>query len=78
MQATKNFITAKKEWKGDYKKLLDSEMKFKLAYHQYQDALVKTQDLENSVKVKESAIKASIADAEVKIGKLRRDSEAIY
>jgi hypothetical protein len=49
-QLTKNYLNCKREHGNDYKKVLDSEMKYKLAFMQNEDFKVKSIDLENSVK----------------------------
>lgn len=77
-QATKTYLNVKRDNGNDYKKVLDAEMKYKLAYLKYEDSKVKTIDLENSVQTFKTKIKQTQVDIDEKLKDLGKESEQVF
>jgi predicted nucleic acid-binding Zn-ribbon protein len=77
-QLTKNFLNCRREHGSDYKKVLDAEMKYKLAFMQYEDLKVKGIDLENAVKDSKVKIKDTQMEIDKKLKVLVKQSDYVF
>jgi uncharacterized protein YueI len=77
-QLTKNYLSCKRENGNDYKKVLDAEMKYKLAFFMHEDYKVKNIDLQNAVKTSKAKIQETQVEIDKKLKILIKQSDFVF